>query len=85
MTFDPETALSLLVCPKSHAPLVHEDGRLVSTDPDTRLRYPIRDGIPVLLIDEADEVEAGAWAQIMQRHGRDPQNGKLPETNAQTE
>ena len=75
MTFDIESALSLVVCPQSHAPFVHEAGTLVSTDPETRLRYEIRDGIPILLVDEAQEVPQDEWAATMKNHGRDPQTG----------
>lgn len=76
MTFDPERTLPLIVCPRSHKALVLDNGYLISTDPKTRLRYQIRDGIPVLLVDEADEVPMDEWSQIMRRHGRDPQSGR---------
>lgn len=76
MTFDPETTLPLIVCPKSHATLVHEGTSLVSTDPDSRLKYEIRDGIPVLLIDEAHELTVGEWSEVMARHGRNPRTGE---------
>ncbi len=46
--------LSILVCPLTRSPLRLEGNELVATQPeDAGLRYPIRDGIPVLLIDEA--------------------------------
>jgi uncharacterized protein len=86
MSFDPERTLPLIVCPRSHRALVHENGFLVSTDPQTRLRYRIRDGIPVLLIDEAEEVPPNEWSQIMQRNGRNPQTGEQVRSwNGQTE
>ena len=53
--------LSIMVCPVSHAPLREVDGWLVSTDPETRLRYPIRDGIPVMLVDESEELSQADW------------------------
>lgn len=45
--------LEILVCPVTKGPLVfdRERGELVSRS--ARLAYPIRDGIPVLLEDEA--------------------------------
>ncbi len=48
--------LDILVCPKTKAPLVQSGDWLYSTDRVTRLRYPIRDGIPIMLIDEAETV-----------------------------
>jgi uncharacterized protein len=86
MSFDPERTLPLIVCPRSHAPLVLDAGWLISTDPQTRLRYQIRDGIPVLLIDEAEELPLEEWAPIMRSHGRDPQTGRQSESeNGQRE
>jgi uncharacterized protein YbaR (Trm112 family) len=52
-TLDPEL-LEILVCPESRAKLVQVEDWLVSVDPATRRRYPIRDGIPVMLIDESE-------------------------------
>ena len=55
--------LEILVCPVTKGPLVYarEKQELVSVA--ARLAYPIRDGIPVMLEDEArrlstDEIEA---------------------------
>jgi uncharacterized protein len=79
MSFNPDSVLPLIVCPRSHAPLVHERNSLVSTDPQTRLKYEVRDGIPVLLIDEAEEMPQDEWAALMHKHGRDPQTGQLVE------
>lgn len=46
--------LEILVCPLTRSPLRQEGDSLVATQPDgAGLRYPIRDGIPVLLMDEA--------------------------------
>lgn len=55
-TIDPEL-LKILVCPDSHAPLVQVGDWLYSTDPTTRRRYPVRDGIPIMLIDESEVVD----------------------------
>ncbi|MHC4236445.1 MAG: Trm112 family protein [Planctomycetota bacterium] len=47
--------LEILVCPQSKASLVQVGDWLYSTDPQTRRRYPIRDGIPIMLIDESSQ------------------------------
>ncbi|NJL30885.1 MAG: Trm112 family protein [Phycisphaerales bacterium] len=53
MDIDPKL-LPLLRCPLLHCPLVREGDELVATKPPGMgLRYPIRKGIPVMLIDEA--------------------------------
>ena len=47
--------LALLRCPLSRSPLVLDDGWLVAQVPEgAGLRYPIREGIPVLLMDQAE-------------------------------
>jgi uncharacterized protein len=53
--------LEILACPKCHAPLRADDAasELVCTSPDCGLAYPVRDDIPVLLIDEARDPAAG--------------------------
>ena len=51
-TIDPDL-LSILVCPATRTPLRHDAaaGELVSEA--AGLAYPIRHGVPVMLIDEA--------------------------------
>ncbi|MGW1075831.1 Trm112 family protein [Streptomyces sp. NPDC002537] len=48
--------LEILACPECHAPL-HEETEpaheLVCESKSCGLAYPVRDGIPVLLVDEA--------------------------------
>jgi len=50
--------LELLVCPVSHGPLFHDEkaGELVSKE--AGLAYPVRDGIPIMLAEEARKLEA---------------------------
>ncbi|MEM1446166.1 MAG: Trm112 family protein [Planctomycetota bacterium] len=46
--------LSILVCPLTRSPLRQAGGRLIaSAPPEAGLTYPIREGIPVLLAEEA--------------------------------
>ena len=62
--------LDILVCPESKAPLVLVGDWLCSTDPKTRRRYPIRDGIPIMLIDESDTLSTEEFERIMAEAGR---------------
>ncbi len=64
MTQIDKELLAILVCPKSKAPLIQQGDWLYSTDPETRLRYPIRDGIPVMLIDEAETVDEAEFQRV---------------------
>jgi uncharacterized protein YbaR (Trm112 family) len=68
LAFDPATLLPILRCPVSHQPLklVGEEC-LVSTDAETRLRYPIVDGIPVLLEEEATRLSESEWQELLAR------------------
>lgn len=54
MTLSPEL-LEILVCPKckSKVELKSDESALVCTDAECRLVYPVRDGIPVMLVEEA--------------------------------
>lgn len=57
--------LRLLVCPVSKKPLVESGDWLYSTDPSTRRRYPIRDGLPIMLVDESEVVEEKEFERIV--------------------
>ena len=48
--------LEILVCPVTHGPLTYDrdKGELVSKG--ARLAYPIRDGVPIMLPEEAREL-----------------------------
>ncbi len=59
--------MEILVCPESHARLVQVGDWLYSTDPATRRRYPIRDGIPIMLIDESETVDEAEFHRVMQQ------------------
>ena len=57
--------LDILVCPVSKAPLIYDKARQELICKESRLAYPIRDGIPVMLEAEArrlsdDEVGSSA-------------------------
>ena len=45
--------LEILVCPRCKGDLTHEAEPEALVCPACRLRYEVRDGVPILLIDEA--------------------------------
>jgi hypothetical protein len=58
--------LDKLVCPKSKQPLVYFEQEAFLLCPASRLRYPIVDGVPVLLVEEATELspaEVDRWLE----------------------
>ncbi len=65
-----ERLLEIMECPVGHAPLVLVGDWLYSTDRETRRKYPIRDGIPVMLVEESQEVDTEEFEQAMATAGR---------------
>ena len=59
--------LEILACPQDKGPLYYlgDEGGLYN--PRLRRRYTIRDGIPIMLIDEAESVNDAEHAGLMQR------------------
>ena len=45
--------LEILVCPLTKGPLVYDEQAQELISDQAQLAYPIRDGIPIMLIDEA--------------------------------
>lgn len=62
--------LDILCCPESKADLVLDGEFLVSTDKKTRRRYRIENDIPIMLIDESEQLDIDTWKQIMEKHGK---------------
>ncbi len=62
--------LDILCCPETKAELVLDGETLVSTDKNTRRRYRIEDDIPIMLIDESEQLSLEEWQEIMKRHGK---------------
>ena len=62
--------LDILCCPETKADLVLDGETLVSTDKKTRRRYKIVDDIPVMLIDESEQLSIDEWTAIMEKHGK---------------
>jgi uncharacterized protein YbaR (Trm112 family) len=49
--------LEILVCPVTKGPLIYDREREELVSKSARLAYPIRDGIPVMLEEEARRLE----------------------------
>src|SRR5215813_6911297 len=59
-------------CPKSHQPLVcfpngEGDGPAFYLCPASRLRYPVVEGVPVFLVEEATELPAAEVERLVRR------------------
>jgi uncharacterized protein len=61
-----DSLLSILVCPADRGPLLLIDDQLLY-NPRLRRAYRIEDGIPVLLIDEARDVDDDEHERLMAR------------------
>lgn len=62
--------LDILCCPETKADLVLDGDFLVSTDKKTRRRYRIENDIPIMLIEESEQLDIEMWKQIMKKHGK---------------
>jgi uncharacterized protein YbaR (Trm112 family) len=56
--------LEILVCPLCKGPLVHRRDPAELVCKADRLAFPIRDGIPVMLTDEARTLDEGELATV---------------------
>ena len=62
------TLLTILVCPQDRGPLLLVDDSLYN--PRLRRKYRIDDGIPVLLIDEAVDVDDDEHTRLVAASGQ---------------
>jgi uncharacterized protein YbaR (Trm112 family) len=60
--------LDILCCPETKADLVLDGNFLVSTDKTTRRRYRIEKDIPIMLIEESEQLDVATWESIMKKH-----------------
>jgi uncharacterized protein YbaR (Trm112 family) len=51
--------LEVLVCPVTRTPLVYDRARQELVSKAARLAYPVRDGVPVMLPEEARQLGEG--------------------------
>jgi len=52
--------LERLVCPMTRTPLRYDEARQELISDAAGLAYPIRDGVPVMLVEEARRIDATA-------------------------
>jgi uncharacterized protein YbaR (Trm112 family) len=48
--------LEVLICPRTRTPLKYDREKRELISEAARLAYPVRDGVPIMLIDEAREL-----------------------------
>jgi uncharacterized protein YbaR (Trm112 family) len=53
--------LEMLVCPVTKGPLVYDRERSELISRSARLAYPVRDGIPIMLEEEARKLTPEEW------------------------
>ncbi|MAI49200.1 MAG: hypothetical protein CMM16_01375 [Rhodospirillaceae bacterium] len=49
--------LDILVCPLTKGPLIYDRNAQELVSDQAQLAYPIRDGIPIMLVDEARPID----------------------------
>ena len=67
--------IAILACPEDKGPLLYFVDEQVLFNPRLKRTYPVRDGIPVMLIDEAtavDDAEAARLAAKAESDGLQP-------------
>jgi len=68
--------LDILVCPVTKGPLIYDKANDELISLSARLAYPIRDGIPVMLEDEARPLNEEEYAAWRKKHPAD--TGEAP-------
>jgi len=64
MTLDP-LLIEVLACPEDKGPLLYFADEQLLFNARLHRTYPVRDGIPVMLIDEASSVDAAEDARLV--------------------
>ena len=70
MALDPRL-LEILACPEDKGPLLYFADEDALDNPRLKRRYAIRDGIPVMLIDEAETVGDDEHARLLAKADAD--------------
>ena len=64
MALDP-LLLEILACPEDRGPLYYLEAEDTLYNPRLKRRYAIRDGIPIMLIDEAETVDEAEHQRLV--------------------
>lgn len=64
MALDPQL-LEILACPEDKGPLLYFESEEALYNPRLKRRYPVRDDIPIMLVDEAETVDDDEHARLM--------------------
>ena len=64
MALEP-TLLEILACPEDKGPLLYLESEDTLYNPRLHRRYRVRDGIPIMLIDEAESVDDAEHERIL--------------------
>ncbi len=70
-----EPLLHILACPEDKGPLFYVESESILYNPRLKRSYPVVDGIPVMLIQEASAVsdqEHARIQQVIESHGIKP-------------
>jgi uncharacterized protein YbaR (Trm112 family) len=68
MALDP-LLLEILACPEDKGPLLYFESEEALYNPRLKRRYAIKDGIPVMLIDEAETVDDTEHERLLAKAG----------------
>jgi len=66
VSLDPKL-LEILACPEDKGPLYYLDDEQALYNPRLRRRYPVRDDIPIMLIDDAESLDDAEVSRLDQR------------------
>jgi uncharacterized protein YbaR (Trm112 family) len=58
------TLLSILACPQDKGPLHYLEAEQVLFNPRLRRTYAVRDGIPVMLVEEATDLDDAEFERL---------------------
>lgn len=63
--------LAILACPEDKGPLLYFEDEDSLYNPRLQRRYPIRNGIPVMLLDEAEQVDDAEHERLLAKADAD--------------